>query len=143
MLFRSTAQRAQAILGRPDLYGKTGTTNDSLDAWFAGYQPSLVAVTWIGYDNPKKLGSRETGGGLSLPVWIEYMQHALKSVPVMELPVPPGVVQVGNELFYSEFTPDKSIKTLGVITGDDAPRPQIIPPPAAEERRRILDLFRN
>ncbi len=138
-----TAQRAQAILGRPDLYGKTGTTNDSLDAWFAGYQPSLVAVTWIGYDSPKKLGSRETGGGLSLPVWIEYMQHALKSVPVMELPVPPGVVQVGNEWYYSEFTPDKAIKTLGVIAGDDAPRPQIIPPPAADERRRILDLFRN
>ena len=138
-----TAQRAQATLGRPDLYGKTGTTNDSLDAWFAGFQPSLVAVTWIGYDNPKKLGSRETGGGLSLPVWIEYMQHALKSVPVMEMPVPPGVVNVSGEWYYNEFTPDKAIKTLGVVAGDDGPRPKVVPPPAADERRRILDLFRN
>lgn len=138
-----TAQRAQATLDRPDLYGKTGTTNDSLDAWFAGFQPSLVAVTWIGYDNPKKLGSRETGGGLSLPVWIEYMQHALKSVPVMEMPVPPGVVKVNGEWYYNEFTPDKAIKTLGVFAGDDGPRPKVVPPPAADERRRILDLFRN
>ena len=138
-----TAQRAQATLGRPDLYGKTGTTNDSLDAWFAGFQPSLVAVTWIGYDNPKKLGSRETGGGLSLPVWIEYMQHALRSVPVMEMPVPPGVVKVNGEWYYNEFTPDKAIKTLGVVAGDDGPRPKVVPPPAADERRRILDLFRN
>ena len=138
-----TAARAQATLKRPDLYGKTGTTNDSLDAWFSGFQPSLTAVTWIGYDNPKKLGNRETGGGLSLPVWIEFMQHALKSVPVMEMPVPPGIVNVGGEWYYSEFTPGKGIATLGVTAGDEAARPQVIPMPAADERRRILDLFRN
>lgn len=138
-----TGARAQASLKRPDLYGKTGTTNDSLDAWFSGFQPSLTAVTWIGYDNPKKLGNRETGGGLSLPVWIEYMEHALKSVPVMEMPVPPGIVNVGGEWYYSEFTPGKGIASLGVTAGDDAARPQVIPMPAADERRRILDLFRN
>ena len=66
---RACAGHAQAA----DLYGKTGTTNDSMDAWFAGFQPTMAAVVWIGYDNPKKLGDRETGGGLSLPVWIEYM----------------------------------------------------------------------
>ena len=58
-----TAASAQAKLKRPDLYGKTGTTNDSMDAWFAGFQPSLAAITWIGYDTPRKLGDRETGGG--------------------------------------------------------------------------------
>src|SRR5256885_7059015 len=59
-----TAARAQSTLKRPDLYGKTGTTNDSVDAWFAGFQPTLAAVSWIGYDTPRNLGSRETGGGL-------------------------------------------------------------------------------
>ena len=73
-----TAARAQGTLKRTDLYGKTGTTNDSMDAWFAGYQPTLAAVTWIGYDTPRKMGSNETGGGLSLPVWIAFMEHALK-----------------------------------------------------------------
>jgi len=71
------------------------------------------------------------------------MQHALKSVPVMEMPVPPGVVKVNGEWYYNEFTPDKAIKTLGVFAGDDGPRPKVVPPPAADERRRILDLFRN
>ena len=74
---RGTAAAAQRTLKRPDVYGKTGTTNDSLDAWFCGFQPSLAAVVWIGYDTPRKLGDNETGGGLSLPVWVDYMKHAL------------------------------------------------------------------
>src|SRR5262249_9476515 len=68
-----TAARAQATLKRPDIAGKTGTTNDAVDAWFAGFQHSLVAVVWMGYDNPRKLGDRESGGGLSLPVWLDFM----------------------------------------------------------------------
>jgi penicillin-binding protein 1A len=80
-----TAAKAQALLKRPDVYGKTGTTNDSFDAWFAGYHPSLVGVVWIGYDQPRKLGSRETGGGLALPVWIDAMARALRGVPVQAL----------------------------------------------------------
>ena len=80
-----TAASAKRALGRGDIFGKTGTTNDSMDAWFAGFHPSLVAVVWIGYDTPRKLGDRETGGGLALPVWIDYMAHALKGVPVQEL----------------------------------------------------------
>jgi len=139
-----TAARAQATLKRPDLYGKTGTTNDSVDAWFAGYQPTIAAVTWIGYDTPRNLGSRETGGGLSLPVWINFMERALKGVPVMEPTVPAGVVNVGGEWFYEEYARNNGIPSVGV----DAPRaassaavPQA--PPPAEERNRILDLFRN
>ena len=79
-----TAAKAQATLKRPDLYGKTGTTNDSIDTWFAGFQPTLAAVVWMGYDTPRKLGDRETGGGLSLPIWISFMETALKGVPVTE-----------------------------------------------------------
>jgi penicillin-binding protein 1A len=83
-----TAAKAQATLKRPDVYGKTGTTNDSHDAWFAGWQKNIVAVVWMGYDDPRKLGDRETGGGLSLPVWIDYMATMLKGVPVQEPPRP-------------------------------------------------------
>ena len=75
-----TAARAQSTLKRSDLYGKTGTTNDAVDAWFVGYQPTLVAAVWMGYDQPRNLGSRETGGGLSLPIWIDFMRTALSGV---------------------------------------------------------------
>jgi penicillin-binding protein 1A len=131
-----TAARAQGTLKRPDLYGKTGTTNDSMDAWFAGYQPSLVAVVWIGYDNPRKLGDRETGGGLALPVWIELMQHALKGVPVQEVAPPPGVVQVGGYWTYEEFSQGQGINSVGLE--DVVPQA-----PSEEERSSILDLFRR
>ena len=83
-----TAARAQATLKRPDLYGKTGTTNDAVDAWFAGFQPGLVAVAWIGHDEPRSLGERESGGGLALPAWIDFMGRALKGVPVVPLLAP-------------------------------------------------------
>ena len=62
-----------------------------MDAWFVGFQPTLAAAVWVGYDNPKNLGSRETGGGLSLPIWISFMQDALKGIPEMTPPVPDGV----------------------------------------------------
>jgi len=139
-----TAARAQATLKRPDLYGKTGTTNDSVDAWFAGFQPTMAAVTWIGYDTPRNLGSRETGGGLSLPVWISFMAHALKGVPVMEATVPPGVVNVGGEWFYEEYARNAGVSSVGLEDRSGA-SPATAPqtPPPAEERNRILDLFRN
>ena len=138
-----TAARAQATLKRPDLYGKTGTTNDSVDAWFAGFQPTIAAVTWIGYDTPRNLGSRETGGGLSLPVWISFMERALKGVPVMEPTVPPGVVNVGGEWFYEEYARNAGVSSVGVE--DRSVSPAVAPqaPPPSEERSRILDLFRN
>ena len=131
-----TAARAQGTLKRPDLYGKTGTTNDSMDAWFAGFQPTIAAVVWIGYDNPKKLGDRETGGGLSLPVWIEFMQHALRGVPVQELTPPAGVARVGNYWMFEEHAGGGGVHSLGL---EDAV-PQA---PSAEERSTILDLFKR
>ena len=138
-----TAASAQATLKRPDLYGKTGTTNDSMDAWFAGYQPTLAAVTWIGYDTPRKLGDRETGGGLSLPVWIEFMAQALKKVPVMEPAVPEGVVNSGGEWFYTEYGGGAGVSSLGLEPSGDTHQPQVIPLPAADEKKKILDLFKN
>jgi len=145
-----TAVKAQATLKRPDIYGKTGTTNDSLDAWFAGFQPTLAAIVWMGYDTPRNLGSRETGGGLSLPIWISFMQTALKGVPVAEITAPPGVVQVGGEWYFDDYTPGKAVSALGVeqaapaASTDPGAAPAGGPSPApGEERNRILDMFRN
>jgi penicillin-binding protein 1A len=135
-----TAARAQAMLKRPDVYGKTGTTNDSMDAWFAGFQPTLAAVTWIGYDTPRKLGDRETGGGLSLPVWISFMESALKNVPVSEPSAPEGVVQVGGEWYYDEFAKGAGITGLKL---DDVGDSSVPVQPPADEKKQILDLFKN
>ena len=108
-----TAARANS-LGRSDLAGKTGTTNDSVDAWFAGYQPQLVGVAWLGFDQPKNMGGHETGSGLALPVWINYMQQALAGVPVEERPVPPGVVFEGGDWYYAEIPSGKILTNVGV-----------------------------
>jgi penicillin-binding protein 1A len=170
-----TAAKAQATLKRPDLYGKTGTTNDAIDTWFNGFHPTVVAVVWMGYDQPKSLGDRETGGGLSLPVWIDYMQTALKGVPQMEPTAPEGVVNVNGEWYYEEYARGGGVGSVGMSSaaapdagaaqgepgvprvagpsGERAPGPPAdrslmnsdgLPPrPANEERRSILDLFRN
>ena len=138
-----TAASAQATLKRPDLYGKTGTTNDSMDTWFAGYHPTLAAVTWIGYDTPRKLGDRETGGGLSLPVWIRFMEQALKNVPVSEPSVPEGVVFAGGEWYYDEFARGAGINSVGLEDkgAQNAAPAQALP--VVDEKKKILDLFRN
>ena len=134
-----TAARSQALLQRTDLYGKTGTTNDAHDAWFAGYTPTIAAVTWIGYDSPRKLGDRETGGGLSLPVWIQFMQQALKTVPVTTIEPPAGVTQIDGEWYYTEFNNKTGVLNLGSSGTDNGSQPL----PTQEEKNRILDLFRN
>ncbi len=131
-----TAASAKRALGRGDIFGKTGTTNDSMDAWFAGFHPSLVAVVWIGYDTPRKLGDRETGGGLALPVWIEYMAYALKGVPVRELTPPEGVIQADGDWSFEEFSQGHGVRSLGL---EDV----LPPPPTSDERNSILDLFRR
>jgi penicillin-binding protein 1A len=108
-----TATKALS-LKRPDISGKTGTTNDSIDAWFAGYQNKLVGVAWIGYDQPKNLGNKETGGGLALPIWIGYMAKALKGAPVDERSVPSGLIQVGEEYYYAENPPGAGVTSLDI-----------------------------
>ena len=114
-----TAARAQGQLGRDDLYGKTGTTNDAVDAWFAGFQAGptggLVAVVWLGHDDPQSLGSRESGGGLALPVWIDYMAQALKGVPVAPRPEPPdGVVWRDDDWVYSQWADGSFVAGVGL-----------------------------
>ena len=133
-----TASRAPVVLKRQDIYGKTGTTNDSMDAWFAGYHTSVTAVTWIGYDTPRKLGDRETGGGLSLPVWINYMQHALQNLPVSE-PVPPaGLSHENGDWVFFEYSKGAGVTSLGL--DNKSGNSEL---PANDEKKKILDLFRN
>ncbi|MBY0264906.1 MAG: penicillin-binding protein 1A [Burkholderiales bacterium] len=111
-----TATRALR-LKRGDLAGKTGTTNEFVDAWFAGYQPTLVAIAWMGFDQPRTLGRNETGGSAALPIWIDYMATALKNVPEEPLTPPQGVIAMQinpdtglrvsdggiSEYFYQEY----------------------------------------
>jgi penicillin-binding protein 1A len=116
---RGTAASAKATLRRPDLYGKTGTTNDAVDAWFAGFGPGAVAVAWMGYDEPQSLGERESGGGLALPIWIEAMTRLLRGVPVQALVAPGGIVSVGNDWRYAEYAEGGFVPRVGI----NEPRP--------------------
>ena len=130
-----TATRAMK-LGRQDLAGKTGTTNDFIDAWFCGFNANLVAVAWIGFDTPQTLGRNETGGAAALPMWMGYMAHALKGVPEQALTPPGGVVAVrinpetglrvadGSgipDFFYVEFVPQEQETVAGGPAGDRPP----------------------
>ncbi|MES2663525.1 MAG: penicillin-binding protein 1A [Pseudomonadota bacterium] len=92
VITRGTAQKAKE-LGRGDVAGKTGTTNDQKDAWFSGYSPNLVTTVWVGFDQPTTLGANEFGGTAALPIWTQFMAHALKDLPVVERPVPENIVQ--------------------------------------------------
>jgi penicillin-binding protein 1A len=125
-----TAARA-AKLGRRDLAGKTGTTNDFIDAWFCGYQPALVGIAWVGFDQPRTLGRSQTGGLVALPIWISYMEKVLKGVAEIERPVPPGVISAhfgesaagavgdsrGSDWFYRENVPRDTAKTGDAAKG--------------------------
>ena len=131
-----TAAAAQRALRRDDLYGKTGTTNESVDAWFAGYQPTLVGVVWVGHSTPRKLGARETGGRLALPVWIDFMRDALAGVPVAPLEPAAGVVREPHGWVFEEFAGGAGVRSVGMES--------LLPePPSPEERGSILDLFRR
>ncbi|OJA86219.1 penicillin-binding protein [Burkholderia ubonensis] len=148
-LLQSVAQRGTGaksnVLKRTDLAGKTGTTNDSHDAWFAGYQHTLAAIAWIGYDNPRSLGDRETGGGLSLPVWIDYMGAALKGVPEFKPTMPDGVETLGSELYFADFTPGHGfVSTVGVAQAPVAQDAEEEAPHVDEqEKQDIMNLFRG
>ncbi|WP_156443625.1 MULTISPECIES: penicillin-binding protein 1A [unclassified Burkholderia] len=148
-LLQSVAQRGTGartnVLKRTDLAGKTGTTNDSHDAWFAGYQHTLAAIAWIGYDNPRSLGDRETGGGLSLPVWIDYMGAALKGVPEFKPTAPDGVESLGGELYFTEFTPGHGfVSTVGVPQAPAAQNvDEAVPHVDEQEKQDIMNLFRG
>ncbi|HYL87339.1 MAG TPA: penicillin-binding protein 1A [Burkholderiales bacterium] len=138
-----TAARA-ARLGRSDLAGKTGTTNEFVDAWFAGYQPTLVAIAWVGFDQPKTLGKNQTGGVVALPIWVSYMEKALKDVPEMPREMPPGIVVLPTgpyptaggetrmvpEFFYQEAVPPPEVLQPGPNVEPVPPAQQPPSPPA-------------
>ena len=138
-----TATRAN-VLGRSDIAGKTGTTNNQMDVWFAGFNPKEVAVAWMGYDSPKSLGRDETGGKAALPIWIKYMEVALKGMPIYQYKIPQGVVKLKidpedgtllsdfsfsdgiEEYFYHENPPPSAsyeIPSLEDTTEQDYARP--------------------
>lgn len=130
-----TAKRAMK-LGRDDLAGKTGTTNDFIDAWFCGFNANLVAVAWIGYDTPQTLGRNETGGSAALPIWMGYMGAVLKGVPEQQLAAPGGVQAIRvdpetglrvsdgqpgiTDYFYQEFPPGEA-SAGGLAPGAEKP----------------------
>ena len=131
-----TAART-ASLGRKDVAGKTGTTNEFIDAWFAGYLPSLVGVSWVGYDQPRSLGRNQTGGLVALPIWVSYMEKAQQGMPAMQRIVPEGVVMAETfelnpaglgdlkqipEYFYREFVPKDDTPPFALL-------PSFVPPP--------------
>ncbi|HEX7644559.1 MAG TPA: PBP1A family penicillin-binding protein [Burkholderiaceae bacterium] len=158
---RSGTGAMASKLGRSDIAGKTGTTSDALDGWFSGYGGKLVAVSWMGYDEPKSLGSREFGATLALPAWIDYMRVALKGVPDVQRPVPGGVVQNNGDWIYAEFAESGGVATLGMedaqATQDQqqlAPEPVAAPiqgatlpanqpTPEEQERQRAIDMFKS
>ena len=120
-----TAAKASVALKRKDLAGKTGTTNEYVDAWFCGYQMSAAACAWIGFDQPKNLGNKETGGAAALPIWIGYMGRALKDVPIKTPETPEGVVASGSgrerSFMYAENVP---VEPQAEDGGDTPPLPQ-------------------
>jgi penicillin-binding protein 1A len=131
-----TAARA-GQLGRSDIAGKTGTTNDAHDTWFAGYNPNLVAIAWMGFDQPRSLGRRETGSQSALPIWMNFMGSALKGVPQKGWPMPGGIISVKIDPVTGTRQADTVLdELLGDLLGDSAPGMvehfyQEFPPPDA------------
>jgi len=111
VVLRGTARRAMS-LGRKDLAGKTGTTNDQRDAWFNGYNPDLVTTTWIGFDQLKPLGSKETGSSAALPVWIDFMKVALAGTFEKQLPRPDGLVTLKINAATGQAATDADTNTV-------------------------------
>lgn len=118
-----TATKALS-LGRNDLAGKTGTTNDNRDAWFAGYHPSLVAIAWIGFDNNSPLGDKETGTVAALPMWMGYMAKLLRGVPEVGSKIPQGIVQLGINPETGNQDPDNPDKIYDYFYQENVPAMQ-------------------
>lgn len=127
-----TAAKASVALKRQDLAGKTGTTNEYVDAWFCGYQRTVTGCAWMGFDQPKKLGDRETGGAAALPIWIGYMSRALKGVPVGIPEAPEGLVtSSGKEFVYRENAGKSapSNEAEQAVVDEPPPKPEFDKPP--------------
>lgn len=143
---RGTAQRAAAALQRHDIAGKTGTTSDRRDTWFVGFNADIAAAVWLGFDQERSLGENEEGGRTALPMWIYFMQEALRDKPEHRQPEPPGVVRMWVardsgapmragapgalfEVFLEQFAPQPGMGGLG----DDGVGAETVEPAAADE----------
>jgi penicillin-binding protein 1A len=143
---RGTAQRAAAALNRKDIAGKTGTTSDRRDTWFVGYNADLTTAVWIGFDQERSLGENEEGGRTALPMWIYFMQEALRDRPEHRQPEPPGVVRMwvsranGGptragapgalfETFLEQYSPQVGLGGFG----DDSVGAESVEPSAADD----------
>jgi len=142
------------VLNRNDLQGKTGTTNEARDGWFAGYQRSLVTVAWMGYDQPKSLGSRAFGANLALPIWVDYMRVALRNTPQDEPPMPADITTIGGELYFSDATPGHGFVTNIGMNDAGAASPDAASgaptdaggspaPVTPDEKQQIMDMFKQ
>jgi penicillin-binding protein 1A len=142
-----TGAAASQKLGRRDLAGKTGTTTDAVDGWFAGYAGDVVAVAWMGYDDPKSLGGREFGATLALPIWIDYMRVALAGKPETQRAVPAGLSQVNGDWMYDEFASQGAVQTLDFDGAEPSSAPAVLPanavPGGEQEKKNVLDAFRD
>jgi len=130
-----TAFRAMQ-LGRHDLAGKTGTTNDSMDAWFSGFHPTVVGITWVGFDNPRSLGERETGGGAALPIWMDYMGKTLKKVPEVTYTMPENMVAAR---INKDGQRDEAGELVEYFYQENLPPEQVVPPPEKSLIETIID----
>lgn len=119
-----TGASATQKLGRRDLAGKTGTTSDAVDGWFAGYAGNIVAVSWMGFDDPKSLGGREFGATVALPIWIDAMRHALAGKPEFVRAVPENVINVDGKWMYIEYQNGGGVATLDMT---EPPPPPVEP----------------
>ena len=138
---RGTAAKV-ASLGRNDLAGKTGTTNDETDAWFNGFQQHEVAVTWVGFDQPTPLGRGEVGGRAALPVWIDYMRTALKNVPQERLPRPPGLVEVRIDPSSGKLASVGNPRAIfETVQQDHVPEPESVEGRGEPGRSELDELF--
>ena len=117
-VIRHGTGRRALVLGRTDLAGKTGTTDEAKDAWFNGFNSRLVTTVWVGFDQERSLGESEEGARTALPIWIRYMREALKDVPAQRLPMPEGLVQLRvsaqTGTLVSAENPDGMLETFMV-----------------------------
>ncbi len=137
---RGTGKRALE-LGRADLAGKTGTTNEFRDAWFSGFTRDLVTTAWIGFDQPSSLGPGEAGARAALPIWVDFMASALKGLPEQSVPVPDGVVAVSVDRNTGEPTdPEDPLAIVEYFIAGTEPIPPAAPAPGDEPETTAVTL---
>jgi penicillin-binding protein 1A len=135
---RGTAVRAKA-LGRNDIAGKTGTTNDQIDAWFSGFNDQVVTTTWVGFDNQRSMGNRETGGRAALPMWIEFMRVALEGSPENLQEQPEGLVTIRIDYETGKRADVESRRSLfEVFRVENAPKEKALAQSSSDDSGGIM-----